>query len=183
MKWGVRKTPFYRLKKSIKRGMKKFKENSVDKKKVMPKTSESPVKKSVKDMSDKELMTILNRLDMEKRYADHMARLNPKKESKVKKLLGEALGKTVSTMLNKGSEALVNKILTGDAKSKKKDKENSDDDSGRKKTSKSGEQIVRIIIDQLGNQSVKSESTTSKAKKGKEEVDWQLDWMSKNWDV
>ena len=67
----------------------------------------SPLRTS--DLSDDELRARINRLDMEKRYRDLDAALNPKKKSVVKKLLGEAaenlgrqaLGKVVSGMVEK----------------------------------------------------------------------------------
>lgn len=47
--------------------------------------------KNVKDLTDDELSQLIRRIDMEQRYSDMMSKMNPKKQSRVKKVVFDLL--------------------------------------------------------------------------------------------
>ena len=77
-------------------------------------TSSTPAKpkpKSLSEMSDEELRAKLNRFDMEKRYKQYLAEMNPKKESLVKKVAMRVLENGLTTLGNKAFERIGQNIL------------------------------------------------------------------------
>lgn len=69
-----------------------------------------PVPKKLSEMNDDELRSKLARFDMEKRYKQYMAEMNPKKTSRARKMMGDLLEKTISTLATKGIEQMVSNI-------------------------------------------------------------------------
>lgn len=114
MKWGVRRTAA-QLGHLVKKGASKIKNriSESNEKRKIRKQNEANKGKPVSEMTDDELKQRLNRLDMEKRYSDYMKALNPKKESKVKKVVGESLSNGIKTVSNAGIQKISN-VLLGD---------------------------------------------------------------------
>lgn len=112
MKWGVRRTAA-QLGHLVKKGASKIKNriSESNEKRKIRKQNEANKRKPVSEMTDDELKQRLNRLDMEKRYADYMKALNPKKESKVKKLIGEIASSGIKTVSNAGIQKISNALL------------------------------------------------------------------------
>ena len=114
MKWGVRRTAA-QLGHLVIKGASKIKNriSESNEKRKIRKQNEANKRKPVSEMTDDELKQRLNRLDMEKRYVDYMKALNPKKESKVKKLIGEIASSGLKTVSNAGIQKISN-VLLGD---------------------------------------------------------------------
>lgn len=97
MKWGIRRTPAQLGKGSSK------------KKNVKPQTepeNTKPKKKTIKDMSDEELRTKINRLDLEKRYKNLSAEVNPPKSTRGRDFTLRVLEKIgENTLVNIGTQA------------------------------------------------------------------------------
>lgn len=112
MKWGVRRTAA-QLGHLVKKGASKIKDriSESNKKRKIRKQNEANKRKPVSEMTDDELKQRLNRLDMEKRYSDYMKTLNPKKESRVKKVVGEILSSGIKTISNAGIQKISNALL------------------------------------------------------------------------
>lgn len=112
MRWGVRRTAA-QLGRLVKKGASKIKNriSESNEKRKIRKQNEANKGKPVSEMTDDELKQRLNRLDMEKRYSDYMKALNPKKESKVKKVVGEILSNGIKTVSNAGIQKISNALL------------------------------------------------------------------------
>lgn len=112
MKWGVRRTAA-QLGHLVKKGASKIKDriSESNEKRKIRKQNEANKRKPVSEMTDDELKQRLNRLDMEKRYSDYMKTLNPKKESRVKKVVGEILSSGIKTISNAGIQKTSNALL------------------------------------------------------------------------
>lgn len=112
MKWGVRRTAA-QLGHLVKKGASKIKDriSESNKKRKIRKQNEANKRKPVSEMTDDELKQRLNRLDMEKRHSDYMKTLNPKKESRVKKVVGEILSSGIKTISNAGIQKISNALL------------------------------------------------------------------------
>lgn len=98
MKWGVRRY--------------QNKDGSLTpagKKRAQQKEKESEKSKSVKEMSDDELRTRLNRINLEEQYAAAMARQNPDKYARAKKLISDIGEKAVRDFANKTIENAIKK--------------------------------------------------------------------------
>ena len=67
--------------------------------------------KSVSEMSDEELRTRLNRINMEDQYNAAMAKRNPQKNQRVNKLVNDLAEQAVRNFAQKGSEKLVKKVF------------------------------------------------------------------------
>lgn len=104
MKWGVRRT-LAQLGRALKGSPGK---GSVVKK---PDGPPKPKPKSLSEMSDDELRAKLNRFDMEKRYKQYLAEMNPKRESMVKKVAMRVLENGLTTLGNKAFERIGQNIL------------------------------------------------------------------------
>ena len=101
MKWGVRRT-LSKIGKAL-----KGRPSSGTKSSAPPK----PKPKPLSEMSDEELRAKLNRFDMEKRYKQYLAEMNPKKESMVKKVAMRVLENGLTTLGNKAFERIGQNIL------------------------------------------------------------------------
>lgn len=112
MKWGVRRTAA-QLGHLVKKGASKIKDriSEPNEKRKIRKQNEANKRKPVSEMTDDELKQRLNRLDMEKRYSDYMKTLNPKKESRVKKVVGEILSSGIKAISNAGIQKISNALL------------------------------------------------------------------------
>ena len=112
MRWGVRRTAA-QLGHLVKKGASKIKNriSESNEKRKIRKQNEANKRKPVSEMTDDELKQRLNRLDMEKRYSDYMKALNPKKESKVKKVVGEILSNGIRNVSNAGIQKISNALL------------------------------------------------------------------------
>lgn len=112
MKWGVRRTAA-QLGHLVKKGASKIKDriSESNEKRKIRKQNEANKRKPVSEMTDDELKQRLNRLDMEKRYSDYVKTLNPKKESRVKKVVGEILSSGIKTISNAGIQKISNALL------------------------------------------------------------------------
>ena len=67
--------------------------------------------KSVSEMSDEELRTRLNRINMEDPYNAAMAKRNPQKNQRVNKLVNDLAEQAVRNFAQKGIEKLVKKVF------------------------------------------------------------------------
>lgn len=112
MKWGVRRTAA-QLGHLVIKGASKIKNriSESNEKRKIRKQNEANKRKPVSEMTDDELKQRLNRLDMEKRCSDYMKNLNPKKESRVKKVVGEILSNGIKTVSNAGIQKISNALL------------------------------------------------------------------------
>ena len=112
MTWGVRRTAA-QLGHLVKKGASKIKDriSESNERRKIRKQNEANKRKPVSEMTDDELKRRLNRLDMEKRYSDYMKTLNPKKESRVKKVVGEILSSGIKTISNAGIQKISNALL------------------------------------------------------------------------
>lgn len=94
MKWGVRRT-LAQIGRALKGSPGK---GSAAKK---PEAPPKPKPKSLSEMSDAELRTKLDRINMERQYKQYMAELNPKKESMIKRVASKLLEGGLTTVGNK----------------------------------------------------------------------------------
>ena len=67
--------------------------------------------KSVSEMSDEELRTRLNRINMEDQYNAAMAKRNPQKNQRVNKLVNDLAEQAVRNFAQKGIEKLIKKVF------------------------------------------------------------------------
>lgn len=67
--------------------------------------------KSVNEMSDEELRTRLNRINMEDQYNAAMAKRNPQQNQRVNKLVNDLAEQAVRNFAQKGIEKLVKKVF------------------------------------------------------------------------
>lgn len=67
--------------------------------------------KSVHDMSDEELRSRLNRINMEDQYNAAIAKRNPQKNSRVNKLVNDLAEQAVRNFAQKGIEKLVKQVF------------------------------------------------------------------------
>ena len=110
------------------------KSNSKSKSKSQEEPQKDSKKKTIKEMSDAELRNKIERLRLEKTYSElvrDISKLNTKPESKVKKMLGNILDKSVSSVGKDYSEYLIRsainkvygkEVVPSTAKSEKKKK-------------------------------------------------------------
>lgn len=77
--------------------------------------------KNVKDMSDKELNDAINRMSKEKQYKQLLSEQNPKKTSRVKKVMGDILENAVKTVASKAVERMANNMFKEPAVVKNRD--------------------------------------------------------------
>ena len=111
MKWGVRRTPAQLGHKTTSSKKKKTglfsKSKQETKKKTVVKSTEhteqKPKKKSVKEMTDQELMTQINRMRLEQQYAQ----LTPKKASLGKRFINSAINDVVIPGVKDGTRVLI----------------------------------------------------------------------------
>ena len=104
MRWGVRRT-LAQLGRALKGSSGKG--SSAKKQGAPPK----PKPKSISEMSDEELRAKLNRIDMEKRYKQYLAEMNPKKESMVKRVAMRVLEQGLTTLGNKAMERIAQNLM------------------------------------------------------------------------
>lgn len=114
MKWGVRRTPA-----QLARARGKTKSEKETKQTVSKKQS-SPQKKSISELSDEELRSKINRLDLEKRYQDlARATMPPPKSTRGRDFVMRVLersGENIATQLTtdvmgKAVNATIGKLL------------------------------------------------------------------------
>lgn len=67
--------------------------------------------KSVNEMSDEELRTRLNRINMEDQYNAAMAKRNPQKNQRVNKIVNDLAEQAVRNFAQKGIEKLIKKVF------------------------------------------------------------------------
>ena len=112
MKWGVRRTA-EQLGHIVKKGAstiaKKASESREKSRQKRAYTKERS--KPISEMTDDELRKRLNRLDMEKKYRDYISSMTPKKEHKVRKLVGEIMSSGVKSISNAGVQKLSNALF------------------------------------------------------------------------
>lgn len=65
----------------------------------------------MKELSDDELRKRLNRINMEKQYAQYVAEENPDKSKKIKKFISDMTGQFVKSVTSKGLEKLSSKLI------------------------------------------------------------------------
>ena len=65
----------------------------------------------MKELSDDELRKRLNRINMEKQYAQYVAEENPDKFKKTKKFISDMTGQFVKSVTSKGLEKLSSKLV------------------------------------------------------------------------
>lgn len=111
MKWGVRRTPAQLGHKTTSSKKKKTglfsKSKQETKKKTVVKSTEhteqKPKKKSVKEMTDQELNTSINRMRLEQQYAQ----LTPKKASLGKRFVNSAINDVLVPGIREGAKNMV----------------------------------------------------------------------------
>ena len=109
MKWGVRRTPA-----QLARARGETKGNGGQNKTAKAKSSSSKpssAKKSVSEMSDAELRDRLNRINMEEQYNAAMARRNPKKYQRARKIAGDLAEQAVRKVAEKAITKAVSKLF------------------------------------------------------------------------
>lgn len=80
---------------------------------TVKKTVEPPKKKSVKDMSDAELQSAINRMQLEQRYSQ----LNPQQVSKGKKFVQSTMNKVVIPAVQEGTKQILRDAIVDAGKS------------------------------------------------------------------
>lgn len=113
MKWGVRRTEAQLARA---RGSSRFPNKNTESKNTNTKkssnTSDSkPKEKSVSEMSDEELRKKLNRIQMEEQYAAAVARRNPKKESRVNKIITDVGERAIKDVANRAVNEAIKKFF------------------------------------------------------------------------
>ena len=119
-KWGVRRfqnkdgtwTPAGKKRRAAQEG---YSDRSVEKTNGDKKKDKTDLSK----MSDEELRTRINRMQLEEQYKQYLAKANPKKKSKVKEVMSKLVENAAMTIGNKAIESIANKMF---AKSKPKKK-------------------------------------------------------------
>ena len=110
-KWGVRRTPEQLGRRKLTRKKNRFLSGK--------QKSESNSKKNVKDMTDDEIRTKINRLELEKRYKDLLKAENQSRNSRGKAFVTDILeksGKNIGTQLTTYTlGTAVNRMLGTDA--------------------------------------------------------------------
>lgn len=170
MKWGVRKARPTSGKKFASFKKKKVKQLSnkpqASKKKVKQtsKKAKTSQKKPLNKMTDEELRSAINRLELEKRYRD----LSPKQVSKGKKFVNDFMNKAIVPAVTEASKNLARDYLTKIGKKKLgldvKDSEQAYIDNLSKKVKKMTlEKSYRNLTEELNN-SVKKEAEKAKKK-------------------
>lgn len=76
-------------------------------------------KTDLSKMSDEELRSRINRMQLEEQYKQYLAKANPKKKSKVREVMSKLVESAAMTIGNKAIESIANKMF---AKSKPKKK-------------------------------------------------------------
>ena len=102
MKWGVRRSK--EVLDRLAGRLRKAKENRNTPEKQL-------AKKKVSEMSDSELRTRLNRLEMERKYTQYMNELHPKKQSRAKKVISDILESGTKTVASKAFEKVAKSIF------------------------------------------------------------------------
>lgn len=69
-------------------------------------TKEEPKKKSISEMSDKELNDVINRIALEKRYVEAIRSANPQKVSRGKRLVDEFKDRAVTSISQNAANAV-----------------------------------------------------------------------------
>lgn len=119
-KWGVRRfqnkdgtwTPAGKKRRAAQEG---YSDRSDKKAKDDKKKGETDLSK----MSDEELRSRINRMQLEEQYKQYLAKANPKKKSKVREVMSKLVENAAMTIGNKAIENIANKMF---AKSKPKKK-------------------------------------------------------------
>ena len=106
MKWGVRRTPAQLARA---RGESPKKTNSGSN--ASQKTSKSSSKKSVSEMSDSELRERLNRINMEEQYNAAMARRNPAKYQRARKIVEDLAEQTVRRVADRAITKAIDRMF------------------------------------------------------------------------
>ena len=104
MKWGV-------IRSKLQLGRVKGSNDTDDSDPTKKKNKSASSRHSPSSMTDEELRTRVNRLNMEKQYRDLEASLNPQKISTAKKLLSEAFQNLGRQALNVGVTKLIKKTI------------------------------------------------------------------------
>lgn len=108
MRWGVRRSKA-QLERA--RGKTKSDDDSSE--------ESSTKKKSVSEMSDDELRTRLNRMNMEIQYRNAVNQLTPKKESRVKRVLKDVAESAFKSVSSKAVERATNSLFKAPTEDKK----------------------------------------------------------------
>ena len=95
------------------------KEGYSDKPNKKSKNETKKEKIEISKMSDDELRSRINRMQLEEQYKQYLAKANPKKKSKVKEVMSKLVENAAMTIGNKAVESIANKMFT---KSKPKKK-------------------------------------------------------------
>lgn len=119
-KWGIRrfqnKDGTWTTEGKKRRAVKEGYSDKPDKKSKNEKKKE---KLDLSNMSDDELRSRINRMQLEEQYKQYLAKANPKKKSKVKEVMSKLVENAAMTIGNKAIESIANKMF---AKSKPKKK-------------------------------------------------------------
>lgn len=114
MKWGVRRSPeqLGHVPKKKPKFSIKIKNGEKPKKQAEVKSKEpSEKKKSVKDMSDEEIRNVINRIELERKYASLTAPQQSKGKKIVKEILAKSATNVATKYTTKAMESVVESLL------------------------------------------------------------------------
>lgn len=75
------------------------------------KSNKSEAQNDLSNMTDDDLRSRINRMQLEDQYRQHLAKTNPKKKSKTAEIMAKLAENAVMTIGNKAIEAMANKIF------------------------------------------------------------------------
>lgn len=84
---------------------------SIDSSNKKSKNDKSKAKNDLSNMTDDELRSHINRMQLEDQYRQYLAKTNPKKKSKATEIMAKLTENAVMTIGNKAIEAMANKIF------------------------------------------------------------------------
>lgn len=150
--------------------------------------------KRLKEMSDDELRTRLNRLNMEKQYRTYVAELNPAKQGRVKKFIFDSIESGAKTLANAAFQKMAKNFF-------EKDQGDARTNTNLKDPTKLGDKALEKYIKRQNSERVvaklfaddaaaakKAADDAAKLAKAKRKVyraidsTAAIDWMSGTWD-
>ena len=158
------------------------------------KAAREAANKRLKEMSDEELKTRLNRLNMEKQYRAYVAELNPERQSRVKKFVLDSIESGAKTLANAAFQKMAKNFFEkeqGDLRTNTnvKDPTKLGDKALEKYIKRQNSE--RVIADLLAKEEAaakKSADDAAKLAKARRKVYRSLektaviDWMSGTWE-
>ena len=132
------------------------KEGYSDKPNKKSKDETKKEKIDISKMSDDELRSRINRMQLEEQYKQYLAKANPKKKSKVKEVMSKLAENAAMTIGNKAVESIANKMFAKSNPKKKPIDLDSLTPEKLKKMNKDELDEVNAYADAIGNKAVES---------------------------